>query len=228
MTTAATTSVNDHATYRMAIYETSSNLEANPLTMYQLQPLTSNLTTAKNSAATLVSLEMCNNNNYYACGDGNGDEDTDLDDDLVAMNTSGNANYIPNPGNGTNNVGDTPQEVLFIVTDAQNDYNRPNYLPMDESGAKCTAIKNRGIRIAVLYTTYTPLEESWYQSAVEPSLGSVGGFTNTAPPTTDVLATAANACASPGLYYSVSTDGDISAALTHLFQEAIATARLLH
>ena len=42
------------------------------------------------------------------------------------------------------------------------------------------------------------------------------------------IATAAEACASPGLFYEVSTDGDISAALAHLFQEAIATARLLH
>ncbi len=80
----------------------------------------------------------------------------------------------------------------------------------------------------MLYTTFQPLEESWYQTAVQPSLQTVGAGPNTNPPTTDVLATAAAACASPGLYYSVSTDGDISAALTHLFQEAIATARLLH
>jgi hypothetical protein len=80
----------------------------------------------------------------------------------------------------------------------------------------------------VLYTTYTPLEESWYQSAVEPSLGTIGGFNNSAPPPVDVLANAAQACATPGLFYQVSTDGDISAALTHLFQEAIASARLLH
>jgi hypothetical protein len=224
MDVATTTSANDNAAYRMAIYETSSNAESNPNTLHLVQGLTANLATAKTSAATLASLEMCNNN-HYACGDGNNDEDTDLDGDLVSMNST---TVIPNPGNGTNNASDTPQEVLFIVTDAQNDYARPSYLPIDWSGAKCTAIKNRGIRIAVLYTTYMPLEESWYQTAVQPSLASVGAGPNTGPPSTDVLATAASNCASPGLYYSVSTDGDISAALTHLFQEAIATARLLH
>jgi Flp pilus assembly protein TadG len=226
MDTARLTGINDHATYQMAIYETSSNLESDPLTLHRLQSLTPDLTSsgAKGAAASLVSLTMCNNNNY-ACGDKNGDEDTDLDDDLAAMNTSGNPNYIPNPGTGA--AGNKPQEVLFIVTDAQNDYNRPNYLPMDQGGATCSAIKARGIRIAVLYTTSIPLEESWYQQAVEPSLGSVGGFSSNAPPPTDVLAKAAQTCASAGLYYEVSTDGDVTAALNHLFQEAVAQARLL-
>ena len=42
------------------------------------------------------------------------------------------------------------------------------------------------------------------------------------------MALAAQQCASPGLYYEVTTNGDVSAALNTLFQEAIATARLLH
>ena len=33
-------------------------------------------------------------------------------------------------------------------------------------------------------------------------------------------------CASSGLYYKVTTDGDISAALASLFQKAVQTARL--
>jgi Flp pilus assembly protein TadG len=230
MTTAATTEANDLAKYRMAIFETDYNNQANPLNLYALQAVTADLNLAKSQAATVEPLEMCNNN-HLACGDGNNDADTNLDGDLTSMNTSGNAAYIPTPGNGTNNSGDTPQEVLFIVTDGQNDYNPAsrNYSPMDLSGARCTAIKNRGIRIAVLYTTYTPLEESWYQTAVEPYIGYSAGavpYFNSA--ITDKLATATAACASPGLFYQVSTDGDISAALTHLFQEAIATARLLH
>jgi Flp pilus assembly protein TadG len=221
MTTAATTAANDHATYRMAIYVTDYNGEANPLALFQLQTLTSNLTTAKNTAATLQALEMCNNNNL-ACGDGNGDKDTDLDGALTLMNTTA---YVPNPGTGTNNTGDTPQEVMFIVTDGLNDKTIGGraYPPIDTRGAGlCTAIKNRGIRIAVLYTTNIPLEESWYESSVEPYLGYVG------QPTTDAIATAAQNCASTGLFYEVGTDGDVSAALVHLFQEAVAQARLLH
>jgi hypothetical protein len=34
-------------------------------------------------------------------------------------------------------------------------------------------------------------------------------------------------CASPGLFFSVTTDGDITAAMQGLFQQAIATARLV-
>ena len=33
-------------------------------------------------------------------------------------------------------------------------------------------------------------------------------------------------CASPGLFFQVSTDQDISAAMAALFQQAVATARL--
>jgi hypothetical protein len=42
------------------------------------------------------------------------------------------------------------------------------------------------------------------------------------------MALAAQQCASTGLYYQVSTDGDISAALQALFEKVIASARLLH
>jgi Flp pilus assembly protein TadG len=227
MDVATSTAANDNAAYRMAIYETSNNLEANPLSLHQLQPLTNNLSTAKTSAASLVALEMCHNN-FYACATNNQDQETDLDADLITMNNSASGvGYIPNPGTGTNNAGDTPQEVLFIVTDALNDHDRAKYEPMDWSGAACTAIKNRGIRIAVLYTTYTPLDESWYEQQVEAYLGTLGGFPNTAPPPTDLLAKAAKACASTGLYTEVSTDGDIAAALANLFKAAVSSARLV-
>jgi hypothetical protein len=65
---------------------------------------------------------------------------------------------MPNPGGGTRIAGDTRQEVLFFVTDGVEDEtvngSRVHSL-MDPS--YCTTIKNRGIRIAVLYTTYLPL-----------------------------------------------------------------------
>src|SRR6202030_3680466 len=57
MDTATTTAANDHASYRMAIYETNFN-QANPandLNLYTLQALTSNLATAKTQAASIVS-----------------------------------------------------------------------------------------------------------------------------------------------------------------------------
>jgi len=83
------------------------------------------------------------------------------------------------------------------------------------NSALCTGVKNRGIRIAVLYTTYLPLPtNSWYNTYIAPFQPQI----------------AANmqACASPGLFFQVSTDGDISAAMNQLFQQAVATAHLTH
>jgi hypothetical protein len=77
----------------------------------------------------------------------------------------------------------------------------------------CTTVKARGIRIAVLYTVYLPLPtNSWYNTWVAPWQNQI--------------ATNMQSCASPGLYFSVTTDGDISAAMQALFQQTVATARL--
>ena len=77
----------------------------------------------------------------------------------------------------------------------------------------CTTVKNRGIRIAVLYTTYLPLPtNSWYNTLVAPFQSQIG---------TDM-----QSCASPGLYFAITTDGDITAAMQALFEEAVSTARL--
>lgn len=228
MDTASTTATNDHAVYRMAIYLTDYNTAnpANALNLYTLQPITNNLTTAKTAAASIVALEMYQNN-HLVSGDSNGDMDTYLDSDLTTMNTT-----MPTPGAGTNNAGDTPQEVLFIVTDGLNDENASGrkYPPIDWNGNLCNTIKGRNIRIAVLYTTYIAASGgSWYNSAVKPGLptGLPPGLPSSTPVGTDPMALAAQQCASPGLYYEVSTDGDVSAALIHLFQQALHQARLL-
>jgi hypothetical protein len=69
--------------------------------------------------------------------------------------------------------------------------------------------------IAVLYTTYLPLPtNSWYNSWIAPFQSQI--------------ATNMESCASPGLYFSITTDGDITAAMQALFQLAVATARLTH
>ena len=95
-----------------------------------------------------------------------GDVATNFDTALNSINST-----MPDPGKGTNVVGDTPQEVLFLVTDGLEDeliggvrvyeqINGPNWSTPDY----CTTIKNRGIRIAVLYTAYLALpNSSWYK-----------------------------------------------------------------
>jgi hypothetical protein len=121
---------------------------------------------------------------------------------------------MPNPGGGTKQAGDTPQEVLFFVTDGVEDEtvgsSRVQSL-MDPS--YCTTIKNRGIRIAVLYTTYLPLPtNAWYNTYIAPFQPNIGPNLQS--------------CASPGLYFQVSTDQDISGALVQLFNIAVLTAHL--
>ena len=127
-----------------------------------------------------------------------GDVATNFDNSLGDLSQ---ASYIPNPGNGTNQSGDTPQEVLFIVTDGVEDeqsgssrlqqaINDLGNAPGGNSSGTnwCTTIKNRGIQIAVLYTDYLPVPaNSWYESWIAPIQSDIGP--------------ALQACASPGLFY---------------------------
>jgi hypothetical protein len=82
--------------------------------------------------------------------------------------------------------------------------------PIDTSF--CTTIKNRGIRIAVLYTTYQPVESNtFYVNEIKPFISQVS--------------TNLQACASSStLFHEVTTDGDIKSALADLFQKAVNTA----
>ena len=120
---------------------------------------------------------------------------------------------FPNPGAGSNQQGDTPQEVLFIVTDgvedeehggsriqeAMNDLgNAPGGTALGTNW--CTTIKNRGIKIAILYTEYLPVPaNSWYESYIAPVQSDIGP--------------ALQACASPGLFYDAAIGSDLGAAL---------------
>jgi Flp pilus assembly protein TadG len=201
MTTAQQSETTNNATYRMAIYSFDVNFNT-------LGSLTSNLTSAQTEASNLSMLEVYSNNNLTSSNN-NDDEDTNYDNAMSNINST-----MPNPGNGTNAQGDKPQEVLFFVTDGVEDENvngGRQQSVMDPGW--CTTIKNRGIRIAVLYTTYYPLPtNSWYNTYISPIQANIG--------------TTLQSCASPGLYYEVSTGGDISAALSSLFQIAVATAHL--
>ena len=201
MTTAKQTEIANNATYRMATYSFDVGFN-------NLGPLTSNLNLAQTYASNL-SLLLVYANNLLTSNKNNNDEDTNYDNAMSQINSA-----MPNPGNGTNAQGDKPQEVMFFVTDGVEDENVSGgrqQSVMDPGW--CTTIKNRGIRIAVLYTTYYPLPtNSWYNTYIAPIQSNIG-------PTLQN-------CATPGLYYEVSTGGDISAALGSLFQTAVATAHL--
>jgi Flp pilus assembly protein TadG len=201
MTTAQSFENSTTAKYRAAIYTFDVNFNT-------IASLTSNLSNAQSLAGGIQMLEVYQNN-YLTQSNSNNDTDTNYDNAMTSINL-----VMPNPGSGTSAPLDTPQEVLFFVTDGVEDEmvggNRVQSLM---NTAWCTTIKNRGIRIAVLYTTYLPLPtNSWYNTYISPFQANIG--------------TNLQSCASPGLYQQVTTDQDISAALAQLFSTAVATAHL--
>lgn len=200
MTTAQNTENQNKAVYRMGIYTFD-------VAVTTIQTLTSSLNTAKTSSGNITMLEVYSQN-HLVQGTNNNDEDTDFEGALTSLN-----NTMPTPGNGSNVNGDTPQEVLFLVTDGVNDKVVSGTRTYTISTNLCTTIKNRGIRIAVLYTVYLPLPtDSWYNSYIKPIQNNIG-------PTLQ-------SCASPGLYFAVQTGGDISGALSALFEQAVQSAYL--
>ena len=199
MTTAQTTESQTNAQYRMAIYtfDTSFN---------NIATLTSNLTTAQTQAANIQLLEVYQNG-WLTSNNNNNDTDTNIGTALSSVNAA-----MPTPGNGTNAPGDSPMEFLFLVTDGVVDAMVNGQRVMSPINPTwCATLKSRGIRIAVLYTTYLPLPtNSFYNSNIAPFQPNIG--TNLQ-----------NCASSPSLYYPVSTDGDITAALQALFNQAVAS-----
>ncbi len=193
--------------YRMAIYTFGSTSATAALT--NVVPLTADLASA-NSAISNIDLMTVNGQNQF------NDQDTNYDGIIPAINTA-----IPSPGPGTQA---SPQKVMFFVSDGVADENNPNTCSEQTVGggrcqepisdALCTAIKNRGIQIAVLYTTYLPLPtNAWYNQYIAPFSGSISPKMQS--------------CASPGLFFAVSPTQGIAEAMTALFQNAVMTARLI-
>lgn len=210
MTTAAATEGSNTSQYQMAIYTFANN------GLSTVQSLTSNMTTAQQSAGTINVLQVYKNN-WLTSTNNNSDMDTNFETAMSQIN-----GIMPNPGLGT--PTSTPQEVLFVVSDGVDDESNASSCSKTLSGSRCqqpfnttwcTSIKNRGIQIAVLYTAYLPLPtNTWYNNWIAP-------FQSQIAPNME-------SCASPGMFFSVTTDGDITAAMQALFAQAIATARLTH
>lgn len=225
MDTAQSMETKNNNTYKAALYSFDYGFN----TVYAPSGLpTANLSAAKTAATTNISLlTVYDNNHRLNATDPNGDTDTDFSKAMQTLNT-----IMPAPGGGTNNAGDMPQEVVFLVTDGVEDkiVSSPGYCSQTTLSASggyrcqqpfdttwCTTVKNRGIRIAVLYTEYLQLPtNAWYTSYVAP-------FNNPSP-STGQIATNLQSCASPGLFYDVQSGGDITAALNNLFKLVVKTA----
>lgn len=194
--------------FRMAIYTFGSAGTARGLTT--VASLTSDLSAAKSSAGVIDLMTV-----PYQGHDN--DQYTDFDNVFGSLNGK-----IGTPGTGAS-ASATPQKVLFFVSDGVADANYPSTCKgMGVGGGRCqeplklqncTTLKNRGIKIAVLYTTYLPLPtNSWYMDTVAPWAPQISANMKS--------------CASPGLYFEVTPSGGIAEAMNALFKQAVQTARL--
>jgi len=215
LTTVATnTAATNGASYRMGLagfdYMYRQLWPTTPVGGYNVD---SNLTTVRSHVSDAQSLVYCKNN-YRVCGT----NDNDTATNFTAAFTGALASMPLVAGNGTKQPGDTPQAILFLITDGMRDEQNGGRKLGPIPTAQCATIKARGIRIAVLYTEYLPESASsgWSKTNVyDPYLVP-----------NDKISPALISCASDGLYYKVTTDSDISAALQALFQQAVATAHL--
>jgi Flp pilus assembly protein TadG len=206
--------------FRMAIYDFGGSSGSQGLRA--LFSLSSNLSSAKTAAGNIDLMTVNGQND-------NNDQDTGFSTILPAINS-----VITNPGTGTTG---SPQKYLFFVSDGVADESNSsctktmtnstwgNISPRCQSPinpALCTTIKNKGIKIAVLYTTYLALPtNSWYMSWIDPfNAGPYG------PSPNSQIALNMASCASPGLFFEVSPTQGISQAMNTLFQKAVADARI--
>jgi len=192
--------------FRMAAYtfgETAVDVK-----LLKVAALTADLTKVKAGTANikLMSIPYQGYNN---------DQQTSFDNALTKINAE-----IGTPGNGTSSAN--PEKIVFFVSDGVGDSNKPKGCTKKLTGTRCQepiditycqTLKDRGIKIAVLYTTYLPLpNNSWYNSWIKPFQSEIG--------------TRMQACASPGFYFEVSPTEGIEAAMKTLFNKVVRSPRL--
>jgi Flp pilus assembly protein TadG len=175
----------------------------------QLQPMTSDLNSIKDAAKKI--------DIAYSYFD-HRDNQTDFERAISKM-----TNVIPASGSGLTSA--SPIRFLFFVTDGVQDTggtvsnesagNRASSKRFISpiSPSTCAALKNNNVRIGIVYPQYLPIYEDFTYNAY------VRSFENNIGP-------ALQACASEGLYFPVSSGGDITGAMLKMFSAAVASIRL--
>jgi Flp pilus assembly protein TadG len=214
MDTAAATETYSNQ-FRMAIYDFGAS--ASTAALRSLFALSSSLSSAKTAAGNIDLMTVAGQNQ-------NGDQDTNFTAIFPAINTA-----IAAPGTGASG---SPLKYLFFVSDGVADESNTSCLkplsgstrcqsPIDP--ALCQTLKTRGIKIAVLYTTYLALPtNAWYNTWIAPF--NAGPYSPAS--VNSQIAQKMQACASAGFYFEVTPTQGISEAMTKLFQKAVADARL--
>jgi hypothetical protein len=191
----------------VAIYTFGSS--GNNPNLTQITPLTDDLQKAQEKAAR-IDLMTTPHQGF------NNDQMTSLDNALTNVGKK-----IGPPGPGMNSTA--PQKWVFLVSDGVGDSAKPATECTEKTtGGRCQEpidirycekLKERGIKIAVLYTTYLPLPDNdWYNDWIKPFQSDIGPRMQ--------------ACATPGYYFEVSPTEGISAAMDKLFRKIVLTPRI--
>jgi hypothetical protein len=227
MDLAQTYSVENKASYRAALYtfDHSTNLK-------RISPLTTNLVNSGGVKTLADTVDLVTVNDKAGGGrPPNGSSGTEYwftsFKSILDSFSTGGTYAIPNPGNGTNAPGDTPQAFVFLVTDGMSDENigsgRTRAAMQQAQINQCIALRNRNIKVAVLYTEYTwdsvKDDEPGQRAIVEKAIKGLNGQ--------KTIVQALTECATPGLMYTVRTDESITNALQALFSKALASARII-
>jgi Flp pilus assembly protein TadG len=195
--------------FRVAAYTFGKT--AQDAKLYKVSDLSDNLK-GVGSATTGIQLMSIPYQNY------NSDQLTSFDAALKGISTE----ITGLVGQGTSNVD--RQKVVFFVADGVGDSYKPIGCtsPKGASGGRCiepidttycALLKARGIKIAVLYTSYLPLpDNSFYNTWVAPFSGTISSKMQE--------------CASPGFYFAVSPTDGIADAMKALFLKIVSTPRI--
>jgi Flp pilus assembly protein TadG len=178
--------------YRFATYTFDKTLNLQ-------QPLTGSATTALASANNIDLLAV----------NPPGPGTTYADNALQSMVAN-----IASAGDGSSSANS--KKYLIFVTDGVQDFYNCAQTDCHQTAvltpSNCTALKNKGVNVAVIYTTYLPMNNIPYNYFVQPLA------TNIAP--------ALQSCATSGLYFEASDAADISSAFGTVFTQIAGNARL--
>lgn len=195
--------------FRVAAYTFGE--AATDMRLTEISKLTKKLEDVK-AAAAEIDLMTIPKQNY------NNDQQTDFDTTFADLNKKIKGKV------GDGSKPSRRQKYVFFVSDGVGDSDKPAphctkrttnrrcQEPIDVD--VCQQLKDRGIKVAVLYTTYLPLpENNWYNEWIKPFQHEIDDRMED--------------CASPGLFFEVSPSEGIAEAMEALFIKVISSPRLV-
>lgn len=214
ITLAKQTSASSPSQFRFALYTFGTDMQS--MALKSVFSLSNDLSGAL-TAASGINLMTVPYQNY------NNDQGTDFPPMLTGLNSA-----IPSQGDGSS--WSSTKKLVFFISDGLNDHGSSpcsgvaiGYRceePLDASN--CLNMKNRGITVAAIYTTYLPVPtNSWYMSTVSPY--NAGPYS---PSPNSKIEQGMSNCASSGYFQEVGPNDDLSGTISNLFLKAISTVRL--